>query len=151
MKKILFFVLFLIKLTAFSQQKAIEITNRNNGKTRFFKENQRLKIRTLDEKKHVGRWHFSDKQTILISNQSIKIDSIRSIKRQTAVLGTVKTGVLIAGLATMSASLVAAKNGSNNAFLLFVSGGGTTIGAGLMESINTNRSNRKWTFKIVDK
>ena len=66
-------------------------------------------------------------------------------------MGAVKTGVLIAGLATMSASLVAAKNGSNNAFLLFVAGGGTTIGAGLMESINTNRSNRKWTFKIVDK
>ena len=151
MKKILFFVLFLTTLTAFSQQKAIEITNKNNGKTRFFKENQRLKIRTLDEKKHVGRWHFSDKQTIQIGIQSIKIDSIRSIKRQTAVLGTVKTGVLIAGLATMSASLASAKSGNNNAFLLFVVGGGTTIGAGLMESINTNRSNRKWTFKIVDK
>ena len=151
MKKILFFVLFLTTLTAFSQQKAIEITNKNNGKTRFFKENQRLKIRTLDEKKHVGRWHFSDKQTIQIGIQSIKIDSIRSIKRQTAVLGTVKTGVLIAGLATMSASLASAKSGNNNAFLLFVAGGGTTIGAGLMESINTNRSNRKWTFKIVDK
>ena len=107
MKKILYFVLFLTVLTAFSQQKAIEITNRNNGKTRFFKENQRLKIRTLDEKKHVGRLHFSDNQSILIGNQSIKIDSIRSIKRQSAFLGAVKTGVLIAGLATMSASLVA--------------------------------------------
>ncbi len=151
MKKILFFVLFLTTLTAFSQQKAIEITNKNNGKTKFFKENQRLKIRTFDEKKHVGRWHFSDNQSILIGNQSIKIDSIKSIKRQTAVLGTVKTGVLIAGLATMSASLASAKSGNNNAFLLFVAGGGATIGAGLLESINTNRSNRKWTFKIVDK
>ena len=151
MKKFLYLVLFLTSLTAFSQQKAIEITNRNNGKTRIFRENQRLKIRTLDEKKHIGRLHFSDNQTILIGNQSIKIDSVQSIKRQPVVLGTLKTVVLIAGLATVSASLVAATKGGNNAFLLFVAGSSTTIGAGLMESINTNRSNRKWTFKIVEK
>lgn len=151
MKKILYLVFFLTVLTAFSQQKAIEITNRNNGKTRIFTENQRLKIRTLDEKKYIGRLHFSDNQTILIGNQSIKIDSIQSIKRQPAVLGVVKTAVLIAGLATVSASLVAAKTGGNNAFLLFIAGSGTTIGAGLLESINPNRSNRKWTFKIIEK
>ena len=151
MKKILYFILFLTTLMAFSQEKGIELTNRNNAKTIFFKENQRLKIRTLDKKKHIGRWHFSDNQTILIGNQSIKIDSIQSIKRQSALLGTLKTMVLITGLAIVSASLASAKSGNNNAFLLFFAGGGTTFGAGLMESFNTNRSNQKWTFKIVEK
>mgnify|MGYP000125467191 CR=1 FL=1 len=151
MKNILYLVLFLTSLSAISQEKAIEITNRDNGKTRLFIENQRLKIRTLDEKKHIGRLHFSDNQTILIDNQPIKVDSIQSIKRQPAVLGTLKTVVLIAGLATVSASLAAAKNGENNAFLLFIYGSSTTISAGLMESINPNRSNRNWTFKIIEK
>ena len=151
MKSILYLALILTTLTVFSQQKAIEITNRYNGKTRFFNENQRVKIRTLDNKKHIGKLHFLDNQTIVIDNQSIKTDSIQSIKKQPVVLGTIKTVVLITGLATVGASLAAASGGSGNTFMLFIIGSSTTIGAGLIENINSNRSNRKWTFKIIEK
>ncbi|MDD5151515.1 MAG: hypothetical protein PHC28_13740, partial [Flavobacterium sp.] len=73
------------------------------------------------------------------------------IKKQPKVLATVKTVVLIVGLAIVGSSLVAASGGSNWAFLLFTTGSGVTISAGLLEGINSNYSDNKWTFKILEK
>ncbi len=151
MKTIIYFFIFLISATAFSQQKAVEITNIKTGKVKTFEENQRVKIRTLDGKKHIGNLKFSDSLTIVINNQSIEIDSLQSIKKQPKVLATVKTVVLIAGLTIVGSSLVAASGGSNWAFLLFTTGSGVTISAGLLEGINSNYSDNKWTFKIIEK
>lgn len=151
MKVIIYLMLFLISMTAFSQQKVIEITNVITSKVKLFEENQRVKIRTLDGKKYVGVLKFSDDSTLIINNQSIKIDSLQSIKKQPKVLATVKTVVLIVGLAIVGSSLVAASGGSNWAFLLFTTGSGVTISAGLLEGINSNYSDNKWTFKILEK
>ena len=151
MKIILYLLLFFISHTVFSQQKAIEITNIKTGKVKFFQENQRVKIRTLDGKKYVGNLKFSDSLTLTIKNQSIKIDSIKSIKKQPKVLATVKTVVFVAGLSVVASSLVVASGGGNAAFLLFTVGSGVTISAGLLERINANNSDNKWTFKIIEK
>ena len=118
---------------------------------KFFDENQRIKIRTLDGKKYVGILKFSDSLTIIINNKSIKIDSLQSIKKQPKVLATVKTVILVAGLTIVGSSLVVASGGGNAAFLLFTVGSGVTISAGLLEGINTNNSDNKWTFKIIEK
>ena len=151
MKVILYLLLFFISSTVFSQQKAVEITNIKTGKVKFFDENQRIKIRTLDGKKYVGILKFSDSLTIIINNKSIKIDSLQSIKKQPKVLATVKTVILVAGLTIVGSSLVVASGGGNAAFLLFTVGSGVTISAGLLEGINTNNSDNKWTFKIIEK
>ena len=150
MKTLLYLLLFLISTTAFSQHKAIEITNIKTGKVKIFEENQRVKIRTLDRKKHVGNLEFSDSSTLIINNQSIKIDSLQSIKKQPKVLATIKTVVLVAGLTIVGSSIVAASGGSNWAFLLFTTGAGVTISAGILEGVNSNYSNIRWTFKIID-
>jgi hypothetical protein len=151
MKNRLYLVLFFISFTVFSQQKVLEITNIKTGKVKVFEENQRIKIRTLDGKKHIGNLKFSDSLSFTVNNQSIKIDSLKSIKNQPKVLGTVKTVVLITGLSVVGASLIAASGGSDSAFLLFVVGSGVTIGAGVLEGLNANYSDYKWTFKIIDK
>jgi len=143
--------MFFTSIAGFSQQKTIEITNIKKGNVKVFEENQRVKIRTLDGKKYVGNLTFSDNDTFIIDNKSVKIDSLQSIKRQPKVLGTVKTIVLVAGLAVVGSSLIVASGGGNSAFLLFATGSGTTISAGLLESINANNSNRNWTFKIIEK
>jgi hypothetical protein len=150
MKNRIYLLLLLISTAVFSQQKAFEITNIQTGKVKIFEENQRIKIRTLDRKKHVGILKFLDDQTIIIDNQSIKIDSLQSIKKQPKVLGTVKTVVLITGLVVVGASIVAASGGSDSAFLLFTIGSGVTISAGLLEGLNATYIDRKWTFKIID-
>jgi hypothetical protein len=151
MKNVVYLLVFLISLTGFSQQKGISITNIKTGKVKVFEENQRIKIRTLDGKKYVGNLKISDSLNFTINNHSIKMDSLQSIKNQPKVLGTVKTVVLITGLAIVGASIVAATGGSDSAFLLFAIGSGVTISAGVIEGLNANYSDYKWTFKIIEK
>lgn len=151
MKKTIYLLVFLFSLTAFSQQRLIEITNVKTGKTKVFEENQRVKIRTLDGKKHIGNLTFTDSLNFSINNQSVKIDSLQSIKKQPKTLATIKTVVLVAGLAIVGSSLVAASDGNDAAFLLFTIGSGVTMSAGLLEGINANNSNNRWTFKIIEK
>lgn len=151
MKTLIYVLVFLGSFTAFSQQKVIAITNSITGEVKFFEENQRVKIRTLDEKKIIGTLKITDSLSFTINNQSVKIDSLKSIKYQPKTLATVKTVVLVTGLAIVGSSLIAASGGSDSAFLLFTIGSGVTIGAGLLEGINVNNSNNKWTFKIIEK
>lgn len=150
MKNILYLFLLFISFTAIGQQRSIEITNSTTGKIKVYQENQRIKIRTLDGKKHVGKLTFSDNETFIINNQSIKIDSLSSIKKQPRLLGTMRTVVLITGLAIVGSSLIVATGGGDAAFLLFTVGSGVTISAGLIEAINRNNSYLHWTFKIVE-
>jgi uncharacterized protein Smg (DUF494 family) len=151
MKNLYYLLVFLISFASFSQSRIIEITNVNKGNIKIFKENQRIKIRTLDGKKHVGNLKFSDNQTLIINNQSIVIDSVQSIKKQPIVLGTVKTVLLFTGITVLGTSVIVASGGGNSAFLLFTIGTGTTISSGLIESINASNSYKKWTFKIIEK
>jgi small nuclear ribonucleoprotein (snRNP)-like protein len=151
MQKLIYILTVLLSISTFSQQKAFEITNIESGKTKIYEENQRVKIRTIDRKKVVGELHFIDNQTILVNSETIKIDSVLSIKSQPKVLGTLKTAVLITGLAIVGTSVIVATGGGNAAFLLFAVGSGVTIGAGVLEGLNSNNSNRKWTFKIIEK
>lgn len=151
MKKTIYLLVFLFSLTVFSQQRLIEITNVKTGKVKVFEENQRIKIRTLDGKKHIGNLKFSDSLSFTVNNQSVEIDSLQSIKKQPKTLATIKTVVLVVGLAIVGSSLIAASDGNDAAFLLFTIGSGVTISAGLLEGINANNSNNRWTFKIIEK
>jgi predicted phage tail protein len=151
MKNILYLLLLFTSFATIAQKRTIEITNINTGKIKVYEENQRIKIRTLDGKKYVGNLTFSDNETLIIDNQSIKIDSLLSIKKQPKLLGTVRTVILITGLAIVGSSIIVAAGGGNAAFLLFTVGSGVTISAGLIEAINSNNSNRRWKFKIVEK
>lgn len=151
MKTLIYVVVFLISFTAYSQQKAIEVTNIQTGKVKVFTENQRIKIRTLDGKKHVGNLKILDSLSFMVNDQSVKIESLKSIKLQPKTLATIKTVVFASGLAIVGASLVAASEGNDSAFLLFTIGSGVTIGAGLLEGMNASTSNNKWTFKIIEK
>ncbi|MBF2708259.1 hypothetical protein [Flavobacterium soyangense] len=151
MKKIIYLLVFLISYAVFSQHRTIEITNIKTGKVKVFVENHRIKIRTLDGKKHIGNLKILDTLTFTVNDQTVKIDSLQSIKYQPKTLATVKTVVLIVGLAIVGASLVAASGGNDAAFLLFTVGSGVTISAGLFEGINANNSNNKWSFKIIER
>lgn len=151
MKNIIYLLVFFTSFQVFSQQKAIKITNNKKGSVLIFPENQRIKIRSLDGKKYIGDLKITDSITLLVDNHSIKIDSLQSIKRQPRTLGTVKTIVLATGLTIVGSSLVAASTGNESALMLLTIGTGTTMSAGLLESIYPNNTNDKWTFKIIEK
>ena len=80
MKNIIYLLVFMTSFTAFSQQGYLEITDIKTGKTKIFKENQRVKTRTLDGKKRIGNLKFTDSLSSTINNQVIKTDNIQSIK-----------------------------------------------------------------------
>lgn len=151
MKNTFHLLLLFITFSAFSQHKAIEITNIKTGKTKVFEENQRIKLRTLDGKKRIGNLSFANNETLIINKNEIKIDSVQSIKNQPKTLATIKTIILGTGLAVVGSSLISAANGNNSAFLLFTIGSGISIGSGLIDVTNSNNSNRNWKFKIIEK
>jgi hypothetical protein len=151
MKNKIYILLFFITSSIFSQQKAMEITNIKTGKTKVFQENERVKIRTLEGKKLIGVLNFSDDETLMINKNTIKLDSLQSIKKQPKTLGVIKTIVLATGLTVVGSSLIAASKGNNSAFLLFTIGSGTTISSGIIEGIYANNSKRKWLYKIIEK
>ncbi len=151
MKTLLYLFLLLTAFNLYSQEKAVEITNIKNGKVKLFVENQRVKIRTLDRKKHVGKIHFSDNQTLIINHKLVKIDSILSIKKQPLLLGTLKTGFFLTGITAVGASAISASSGNDSSILLFLGGTATTISSGLIEAINTKHLKQNSTFKIIDK
>ena len=151
MKKIILLVLLFLSFTAFCQQKAIEITNIKTGKTIVYENSQRIKIRTLDGKKHVGELKVVDENTFLVGSETIQIDSLQSIKIQPKNLEQIKNIVLYTGLAIVVTGITLATLGNNAAFLAITVGTGVTIGAGIIEGINGNNSKRKWNFKIIEK
>ena len=151
MQKLILFLTLLFSLTIFSQQKTIEITEIKSGKTIEYKENQNIKIRTLDGKKHKGILKLVDNQTFLVGNETIKIDSLQSIKVNPKGINQIKNIVLYTGLAIVATGLILATAGNNAAFLALTIGSGVTIGAGIIEGINGYNSKRKWNFKIVEK
>ena len=145
MKSKIYLLLLLISFSVFSQNKILEITNIKTGKVVVFEENQRIKIRTLDHKKWVGNLKITDSLSFTINNHKITLDSLQSIKNQPKVLGTVKTVVLITGLAIVGASIIAASGGSDSSFMINNIRAGTTITAGIIEGLNSNYTKRKWT------
>jgi predicted phage tail protein len=150
MKSRIYLLLLFISLSVLAQHKTLEITNIKNGKVKVFEENQRVKIRTLDHKKWVGNIKITDSLSFTVNNHKIAIDSLQSIKKQPKVLGTIKTVVLISGVAILGASIIAASGGSDSAFMIFAIGAGTTVSSGIIGSLNSNYTHRKWSYKIVD-
>lgn len=151
MKNSIYLLAFLFCLNAICQQKSLELTNIKNGKIKVINENQRIKIRTFNHKKWVGILKIQDSVTFLVGNQTIKIDSLQSIKNQPKLVGTLKKIILYSGVAIVGASLVKAIQGDESAFNLIAIGAGTTVSAGFIEGLNTNYISRKWRYKIIEK
>lgn len=150
MKQLLSFLALFIALGATAQKK-LEMTNiADTGKKVVIEENTRVKIRTSDMKKHVGELHFTADGKLLVDGQEIALENITSIKKQTKSFGTLKTVVLIVGVATMGAGAIVAAGGGEAAFLLFTTGGGLSIASGVMEAFNPNYTKRKWTYQLTE-
>lgn len=151
MKKIVLLLALFLSIATFSQQKAFEITNKLNGTVKVIDENERVKLRTVDGAKYVGELHFAENGDIQINNETIKIENIKSIKKQPKVLGTVKNIVLYTGLAVVGTSLVVAAGGGNAAFLLFTAGSGICITAGILDAVNAKSTIARNDFKVIEK
>jgi hypothetical protein len=152
MKKLLPLLFLLLAFSAGAQQRVLELTrNDDSGKMKSFEENTRVKARTTDGRKYVGPLQIKDEETLAVDGTDIPLAGLLSIKSQPKVLGTLKTVLLITGVALVGSSIIVAAGGGNAAFLLFTSGAAITVGSGILDAANSNNTTRKWAFKIVNR
>ena len=151
MRKFILLLSLFFALSLFSQPKILEITEITTAKTIEYNDNQNVKIRTLDGKKHKGILKIVDNETFLVGSDTIKINNLQSIKINPKGINQIKNIVLYIGLAIVTTGLIFATVGNNAAFLALTVGTGVTISAGIIDGINGYNSYRKWNFKIVEK
>ena len=155
MRKILplFLLSFLFCLPAVAQQQVLEMTKTGTEKIRTFKENRRVKIKTSEGEKYIGRFQIIDDHTIEIEGNIIPLNSITNIKRRSIVAGIAGTALIIYG------SLYALVGGlehlwPNNTQIgngLFVIGA-VFISSGIFfNEFARNQRSDKWTYKIIEK
>lgn len=151
MRKFILLLSLFFSLSLFSQPKILEITEITTAKTIDYNDNQNVKIRTLDGKKHKGILKIVDNETFLVGSDTIKINNLQSIKINPKGINQIKNIVLYIGLAIVTTGLILATLGNNASFLALTVGSGITISAGIIDGINGYNSTRKWNFKIVEK
>lgn len=78
------------------EQKAIKITNQNTQKEVVLKENKRITIKTVDDKKISGRFKIEN-NSIIIKNEKLEITDIAYLKRNPLLTSVLTTGLLVYG------------------------------------------------------
>jgi hypothetical protein len=105
----LIFVLF-SSIMLKAQEKGVNLTNKESGKTVFLKENRRVLIKTDSGKVFKGRFKIADNNSIIIRKDTIALTSVASIKRKPFGLAAV-SGVIIMGIGTPVIIASAAQGG----------------------------------------
>jgi hypothetical protein len=95
MKTMLLAIGLLIATSAISQEKYLSITNLETGKEKVFKQNHRVKIKTLQGGKLKGNLLITDENQVMISNINIPLSNIERIKRNPLALNILVSGTLI--------------------------------------------------------
>lgn len=150
MKRLTLLLALFLSLAAAAQHK-LEMTRiAHTDKVVILEENTRVKVRTSDMKKHVGELQFTSDGKLSVDGQVFALEDITSIKKQSKNFGTLKTVVLIVGVATLGTAAIVSAGGGEAAFLLFAGGGGLTLTAGILEAFNPNYTKRKWTYRIIE-
>lgn len=129
----------------------MEISKKGSEETRIFNENKRVKVRTLEGEKFIGRFEIIDQNSIKIKDNIIFLDSISNIKSRSVVAGIGRVLLIITGsYMLLTSPLVALAAGSNTG--LYLSGIGTAfILTGIFHNVLVrNQKNNNWTYKIIE-
>lgn len=151
MKPILFFFLFLFTFPLVAQVKALEISGTGNEKTKIYKANKRVKLKTITGEKHIGRFKIHDANTIEIEGNMIPLNSIANIKSRSVVAGIVGTVLIISGAYLLVISPMVALVASSTAGSIMAFGGaGMTLSGIFFNQFAKNHRNTKWSYNIID-
>ena len=143
LKAILFF--FMLCNNAVAQQKGILLSSKTDDDTEFFRENKRVKIKTIDGKKHTGRIKIVDENTIMIDNDLIAMNTIIKIRSQSLLSAVLSAGFILIGGAFVVGGALA---GGYAVLLIPVGLVGGGIGT-LISAIGYNHKKHSWDYKIV--
>jgi hypothetical protein len=152
MKKITFIAFLVFSMShSFAQEKFIQLTKDETGKVKLFKENKRVKVKTLDGKKFIGKFSIVNESTISIKGNEIKIENIERIKSRSVgagIVGTVLTVTGYVGLGVSAIIVIVDPSNALKAAVISLAVGGS--GIFINEFVATHKSS-KWSYKIIEK
>lgn len=148
-----FILIYLMSFFSIAQHKALQLTNNNTEKTKNFKENKRVKIKTTDGKKIKGLLFIIDNETIKVGEQILSLDSIVKIKRNPLLMNIiVATGFVYAGALTMSFGTLIALLGNSQIGLQAILVGSAIFTTGILSPniLKGYSSSAGWHFEVID-
>ncbi len=127
-------VVLLFATSTFSQEKYLSILNSDSGKEMVFKQNQRIRIKTIQGGKVNGKLQIVDDEQIMVGNMVVPIINIEKIKRNPLLLNVLVSGTLfIIGIYGVLAGLVyIAWTGEVIGAIALFAGGVATFIAGIL-------------------
>lgn len=133
MKALLLAGFFLVVFSAFSQEKVLSISNSETGKVTVFKQNERVKVKTLHGGKIKGKLFIADENQIMIKNILIPVSNIEKIKRNPLVLNVLVSGTffIIGAYGVLGGLVVLAWSGEALGAILLLTGA-ASITAGIL-------------------
>jgi hypothetical protein len=126
--------------------------NQVSKKEIIIKENNRIRIRTVDGQKISGRFKIIGKETILIKNKKIELANIEKIKRNPLLVSIVTNGLFIyigAGI-TIVGVAVAGITSQSSLFLLAIPGAGMIYtGIKSPNFLRGYKKNSNWNYELI--
>lgn len=124
MKAIILIVSLFVFSGAYSQEKILRLSNPETGKETVFKQNESVKIKTVDGNKIKGKLTIAADNRILINNNPVPVSHIEKIKRHPVALSVVvSAGLFLIGAYTvLGGTLILAWSGDTIGALLIHAG-----------------------------
>ncbi|WP_298153494.1 hypothetical protein [Flavobacterium sp.] len=144
-------VLFLILANVFfvsAQEKGIEIENNFTHRKIFYRENTRLKVRTKDGKKHIGKYTIIDDETIAINGTSFPLNDIVKIKRRTVDGEILRPMLIVVGGLCLTGAIAGAAAGGYG-FIATVALTPPGLGMLVPVALTNDHIPSKWKYTIT--
>lgn len=151
MRYFLYSFIMLFCITTQAQDRVLEISKNGADKVQTFIENKRVKLKTVEGEKYIGRFKILDANTIEIKGNMIPLDSIANIKSRSVGAGIVGTFLIISGgYLVIISPMVALVAGSTAGFTMLFGGAGMTLSGIFFNQFARNHRNTKWSYNIID-
>jgi hypothetical protein len=141
----LIFVLFSSMMLK-AQEKGVNLTNKESGKTVFLKENRRVLMKTDSGKVFKGRFKIVDNNSVVISKDTIALSSIVLIKKKPLGL-SIASGVLVLGVAT---PIVVGSAAAGGYAVLLIPAGAAIGGVGMaLPAFSRRYVATNWSYAVA--
>ena len=160
MKIISLLIFLFLAIPLVAQEKALEMSKPGTDKVRIFKENKRVKVKTTEGGKYIGRFQIVDDKTIEIDGNLIPLNMVSNIKSRSIVAGIAGTLLILVGIITIGYGNILILishltfgltiSPSVGAFVGLTGIAITASGIFFNEFAKNYRHKKEWTYRIIE-
>ena len=154
-KMLILILLMIFGFASNAQTKGIKLINKISNDSIFLKENQRIKIQTIDGKIIAGKFTLINDSIISVKNKIIQLDKIVTIRKASTFSGIIRTVSITFGSIFIAGGLGFASGPKSSSGYVDVNGIGAiiaTIGTpfAIVPLTVNKHQNKKWKYVIVN-